>query len=114
MCTKIYFYWLNKVHINFAMLHKKKKFMCTYAHVIFFRFYTLVIGLISNISIAVQNLYILGSLYIMGIESVVILETDWMDCYQADIRRSDNVIEVRVNDKKAKIGFQYQRTYNCE
>ena len=34
-----------------------------------------------------------------------------MDRYQADIRRSDNVIEVRVNDEKACIGLQYQR--NC-
>src|SRR6266498_1127960 len=54
-----------------------------------------IIGLISNASIAVQNLRTLGSLYVIGgTESVVILETDWMDRYQADIRRSDNIIEV--------------------
>src|SRR6266540_1856335 len=71
-----------------------------------------VIGLISNAPIAVQNLCTPGLLYVMGgIESVVILGTDWMDRYQADIRRSDNVIEVRVNDEKARIGLQYQR--NC-
>src|SRR6266540_5799231 len=71
-----------------------------------------VIGLILNAPIAVQNLRTLGPLYVMGgIESVVILGTDWMDHYQADIRRSDNVIEVRINDKKARIGLQYQR--NC-
>ena len=42
-----------------------------------------------------------------GTESVVILGTDWMDRYQADIRRSDNVIEVQVNNEKARIGLQY-------
>jgi len=41
-------------------------------------------------------------------ESVVILETDWMDHYQVNIRRFDNVIKVRINDEKARIGFQYQ------
>jgi len=34
-----------------------------------------------------------------------------MDRYQADIRRSDNVIEVRINDEKARIVLQYQ--HNC-
>ncbi len=34
-------------------------------------------------------------------ESVVILETDWIDRYQAD--RSDNIMEVQVNDKKVRI-----------
>ncbi len=39
-----------------------------------------VIGLIPNTSIAIQNLCISGSLYVMGeIELVIILETDWMD-----------------------------------
>ena len=47
-------------------------------------------------------------------ESVVIFRIDWMDWYQADIRRSDNVMEVWVNDKKVRIGLQYQHTYNCE
>ncbi len=65
-----------------------------------------VIGLIPNVPIAVQNLCTSGPLYVMGgTESVVILGTDWMDHYQADIRRSDNVMEVQVNDKKARIGL---------
>src|SRR6266498_3142815 len=63
-----------------------------------------VIGLIPNAPIAVQNLRTLGPLYVMGgTESVIILDTDWMDQYQADIRRSDNVIKVRINDEKARI-----------
>ncbi len=67
-----------------------------------------VIGLIPNAPIAVQNLHTPGPLYVMGgTESVVILGTDWMDRYQADIRRSDNVIEVQVNNEKARIGLQY-------
>ncbi len=47
-------------------------------------------------------------------ESVVILETDWMDHYQVNIRRFDNVIKVRINDEKARIGFQYQWSHNYE
>jgi len=54
-----------------------------------------VIGLIPNALIAVQNLHTPGPLYVMrGTESVVILGTDWMDRYRADIRRSNNVMEV--------------------
>src|SRR6266498_3608405 len=71
-----------------------------------------VIGLILNAPIAVQNLRTPGPLYVIGgTESVVILGTDWIDYYQADIRKSDNVMEVWVNDEKACIGLQYQR--NC-
>ena len=74
-----------------------------------------VIGLILNAPIAIQNLHTPGPLYVMeGIESVVILGTDWMNCYQADIRRSDNVMEVQVNDEKARIGLQYQRNRTGE
>ncbi len=59
-----------------------------------------VIGLISNASIAVQNLCTSGLLYIIeGMKSVVILETDWMDRYQANIKRSDNVMEVQINNE---------------
>ena len=65
-----------------------------------------VIDLILNAPIAVQNLHTPGPLYVMGeTESVVILGTDWMDYYQADIRRSDNIIEVQVNDEKARLDF---------
>src|SRR6266540_4297409 len=71
-----------------------------------------VIGLIPNALIAVQNFRTPGPLYVMGgTKSVVILGTDWMDCYQADIRKSDNVMEVRVNDEKVRIRLQYQ--HNC-
>ncbi len=40
-----------------------------------------------------------------GTESVVILGTNWINHYQANIRRSNNVIEVQINDKKARIGL---------
>src|SRR6266498_2409386 len=74
-----------------------------------------VISLIPNAPIAVQNFRTPGPLYVIGgTESVVILGTDWMDYYQADIRRSDNVMEVRVNDEKACIGLQYQRNHTGE
>ena len=74
-----------------------------------------VIGLIPNAPIAVQNLCTSELLYVIGgTESVIILGTDWMDRYQADIRRSDNVMEVWVNDKKVCIRLQYQRNYTGE
>src|SRR6266540_3940724 len=58
--------------------------------------------------ITVQNLRTPRPLYVIeGTESVVILGTDWMDRYQADIRRSDNIMKVQVNDEKARIGLQY-------
>jgi len=45
-----------------------------------------VIGLIPNVLIAVQNLCTSKSLYVIGgTKSVIILKTDWMDRYQADI-----------------------------
>ncbi len=67
-----------------------------------------VIGLISNKLIAIQYLYILGSLYvIIKIELIVIFETDWINRYQADIWRSNNVIKVWINNNKARINFQY-------
>ena len=54
-----------------------------------------IIGLIPNILIAVQNLHTSGLLYVIErIELVIILETDWMDQYQTDIQKSDNMIEV--------------------
>ena len=31
---------------------------------------------------------------IEGIETILILDTDWFDRYQADIRRSNNKIEI--------------------
>jgi len=49
-----------------------------------------------------------------GTESVVILKTNWMNRYQADIRRSDNIIEVQINDEKVRIGLQYQHNHNCK
>ncbi len=49
-----------------------------------------------------------------GTDLVIIFETNWIDRYQVDIRRSENVMEVRVNNEKAKIGLQYQCIYNCE
>ncbi len=37
-----------------------------------------------------------------------------MNQYQVDIRKSDNIIEVQVNNEKARIGFQYQQNHNCK
>ena len=54
-----------------------------------------VIGFIPNTPIAIQNFRTSDPLYVMeGTESMIILGTNWIDQYQADIRRFDNVIEV--------------------
>ncbi len=67
-----------------------------------------VIGLIPNAPITVQNPCTLELLYVIkGTESVVIFGINWIDYYQADIRRSDNIMKVRINNKKVKIGLQY-------
>jgi len=74
-----------------------------------------VISLISNVPIAVQNLCTSGLLYIMKeTKSVIILRTDWMNHYRVNIRRSNNIIKVQVNNEKARIELQYQHNYNCE
>ena len=63
-----------------------------------------IIGLIPNVLIVIQNFHTSESLYVMKEnESVVIFKIDWMDWYQVDIRRSDNIMKIWVNDEKARI-----------
>ncbi len=54
-----------------------------------------VIGLVREAPLVVQHIRILRTLYVVeGTETILILETNWFDRYQADIRRSDNKIEI--------------------
>ena len=54
-----------------------------------------VVGLIKEASLSVQHIRTSGTLYVVeGTETILILGTDWFDRYQANIRRSDNKIEI--------------------
>ena len=60
------------------------------------------IGLIKEAFLSVQHIRISGILYVVeDTETILILETDWFDRYQADIRRSDNKIEITHQGEKA-------------
>ena len=49
-----------------------------------------------------QHIRTPGTLYVVeGTETILILGTDWFDRYQADIRRSDNKIEITHQEEKA-------------
>src|SRR6266540_3913956 len=60
-----------------------------------------VIGLVQEAPLSVQHIRTLGTLYVVeGTETILILETDWFNKYQADIRRSDNKIEITHQGEK--------------
>ena len=51
-----------------------------------------------------------GILYVIeGTETILILETDWFDRYQADIRRSDNKIEITYQEEKAWLNLLFKK-----
>ncbi len=61
-----------------------------------------VTGLIRKASLSVQYIRILETLYVVkDTETILILGIDWFDRYQADIRRSDNKIEITHQREKA-------------
>jgi len=61
-----------------------------------------VVGLVKKIPLSVQHIRTPGTLYVVeGTKTILILGTDWFDRYQADIRRSDNKIEITHQGKKA-------------
>src|SRR6266498_1289828 len=61
-----------------------------------------VIGLVREAPLSVQHIRMPGTLYVVeGTETILILGTDWFDRYQADIRRSDNKIEITHQGEKA-------------
>ncbi len=61
-----------------------------------------VVGLVKETPLSVQYIRTSGTLYIVeGTKTILILGTDWFDRYQADIKRSDNKIEIIYQGKKA-------------
>src|SRR6266542_5571417 len=44
-----------------------------------------------------------------GTETILILGTDWFDKYQADIRRSDNKIEITHQGEKARLNLLFKK-----
>jgi len=60
-----------------------------------------VVGLVKEVSLSVQHIRIPDILYVVeGTETILILGIDWFDRYQADIRRSDNKIEIIHQEEK--------------
>src|SRR6266498_5462862 len=61
-----------------------------------------VIGLVREAPLSIQHIRTPETLYVVeGTETILILGTDWFDRYQADIRRSDNKIEITHQGEKA-------------
>ncbi len=69
-----------------------------------------VISLVREAPLSVQHIRMLGTLYVVeGTETILILETDWFDRYQADIRRSDNKIEITHQGEKARLNLLFKK-----
>ncbi len=72
-----------------------------------------VVGLVKEVPLSVQHIRIPGTLYVVeGIETILILETDWFDRYQADIRRSDNKIKITHQGEKARLNLLFKKNSN--
>src|SRR6266542_3575877 len=69
-----------------------------------------VIGLVREAPLSVQHIRTPGTLYVVeGTEIILILGTDWFDRYQADIRRSDNKIEITHQGEKAQLNLLFKK-----
>ncbi len=69
-----------------------------------------VVGLVREAPLSVQYIRIPGTLYVVeGTETILILGTDWFDKYQADIRRSDNKIEITHQGEKAWLNLLFKK-----
>src|SRR6266498_2339698 len=69
-----------------------------------------VIGLVREVPLSVQHIRTPGTLYVVeGTETILILGTDWFDRYQADIRRSDNKIEITYQGEKARLNLLFKK-----
>ncbi len=69
-----------------------------------------VIGLVREAPLSVQHIRTPGTLYVVeGTETILILGTDWFDRYQADIRRSDNKIEITHQGEKARLNLLFKK-----
>ncbi len=69
-----------------------------------------VIDLIREVLLSVQHIRILETLYVVeGTETILILDTNWFDRYQADIRKSDNKIEITNQREKARLNLLFKK-----
>ncbi len=69
-----------------------------------------VIGLVREAPLSVQYIRTPRTLYVVeGTETILILGTDWFDKYQANIRRSDNKIEITHQGKKARLNLLFKK-----
>ena len=74
-----------------------------------------VVGLVKEAPLSVQHIRTPGTLYVVeGTETILILEIDWFDRYQADIRRSDNKIEITHQREKAQFNLLFKKNSNDE
>ena len=69
-----------------------------------------VVGLVKEVSLSVQHIRIPDILYVVeGTETILILGIDWFDRYQADIRRSDNKIEIIHQEEKVWLNLLFKK-----
>ncbi len=74
-----------------------------------------VVGLVKEAPLSIQHIRILRILYVVkGIKTILILGTDWFDRYQADIRRSDNKIEITHQGEKARLNLLFKKNNDDE
>ena len=69
-----------------------------------------IVGLIKKTSLSVQYIRTSGTLYMVkSTETILILGIDWFDRYQADIRRSDNKIEITHQEEKVRLNLLFKK-----
>ncbi len=74
-----------------------------------------VVDLVKEASLSVQHIRIPETLYVVeGTETILILETDWFDRYQADIRRSNNKIKIIHQGEKARLNLLFKKNSDDE
>ncbi len=74
-----------------------------------------VVGLVKEVPLSVQYIRIPGILYVIeDTKTILILETDWFDKYQADIRRSDNKIEITHQGEKVWLNLLFKKNSDDE
>ncbi len=74
-----------------------------------------IVSLVKEASLSVQHIRTSRTLYIVKeIETILILDTDWFDRYQADIRRSDNKIEITHQREKVQLNLLFKKNSDDE
>ena len=69
-----------------------------------------IVGLVKKAPLSVQHIRTSRTLYVVeDTETILILGTDWFDRYRADIRRSDNKIEITHQGEKARLNLLFKK-----